>query len=65
MVTKGEKEWGGVNQEVGIIKQINHQGPTCIAQVNYTQYFGITYKGKVSEKRQIDDDRQIDRQIDR
>ena len=55
MVTKEEKEGGGINQDFGIniytplyIKQITNKD-LLYSTGNYTQYFVITYKGKESE----------------
>ena len=66
MVTKA-KTWcmGRINQEFEIniytllyIKQINNKG-LLYSTGNYIQYFVITYKGKESEKEQLQIDTQI------
>ena len=56
MVTKGERDGGGMNQEFGInrytllyVKQINNKDLPC-STGNYIQYIVITYNGKESEK---------------
>ena len=55
MVTKGNKEEGGINQEFGINKYkllyINYMNKDLLYSTgNYIQYFVITYNGKESEK---------------